>query len=78
MVNQTLEDIYLLEKQLLGLDLNVKHKSTVYSKNSKEVIEAAEILKEHLYHPDLKECYWFIYKSPKNKNISIRVKGPIV
>jgi len=80
MKNQTLSDIYILENQLLELGINAKHKSTVYSKNSEEVIEAAKTLNVHLYHPhpDLKECYWFIYRSPKSKNVSIRVKGPIV
>ena len=80
MKNQTLNDIYILEKQLLGLNVNVKHKSIVYSQNSEEVIEAAKTLGVHLYYPhsDLKEYYWFIYKSPKNKKISIRVKGPTI
>ena len=80
MKNQTLNDIYILEKQLLGLNVNAKHKSTVYSQNSEEVVEAAEILGVYLYHPhsDLKECYWFVYKSPKSKKISIRVKGPTI
>ena len=80
MKNQTLDDIYILEKQLLGLKVNAKHKSTVYSQNSEEVIEAAKVLGAFLHFPDsdLKECYWFIYKSPKNKKISIRVKGPII
>ena len=80
MKNQTLNDVYILEKQLLGLNVNAKHNSTVYSQNSEEVIEAAKILGAHLNHPhsDLKECYWFIYNSPKNKKISIRVKGPTI
>jgi hypothetical protein len=77
-MNQTLADIYFLESQLLNLNMNVKHKSTVYSKTSEEVVEAAEKLGVHLFHPhsDLKECYWFIYKSKANSKISIRVKGP--
>lgn len=80
MKNQTLADIYFLEDQLYELTLNVKHKATLYSKNSEEVIEASKILEAHLYHPhsDSKECYWFIYKSKLNPKISIRVKGPTI
>jgi len=80
MMNQTLADIRFLEKQLDELNMDVKHKATLYSKNSDEVIEASKILKTQLIHPnsDLKECYWFIYKSPINSKISIRVKGPII
>ena len=80
MENQTLADIKLLEDQLLKLGINAKHKSTVYSQSSEEVIEAAKILETFLHHPhpDLKECYWFIYKSKANSKISIRVKGPTI
>ena len=80
MENQTLADIKLLEDQLLKLGINAKHKSTVYSQSSEEVIEAAKTLETFLHHPhpDLKECYWFIYKSKTNPKISIRVKGPTI
>lgn len=79
-MNKTLLEIQLLEEQLSNLDLNVKHKTTLYSTNSDEVIEAAKKLNTHLYHPhgDSKECYWFIYKSKSNPRVSIRVKGPIL
>ena len=79
-MNKTLLEIQLLEEQLSNLDLNVKHKTTLYSNDSNEVIEAARVLDSHLYHPhgDSKECYWFIYKSNKNPKISIRVKGPVL
>jgi hypothetical protein len=79
-MNQTLADIKLLENQLLELKLNAKHKSTVYSKNSEEVIEASKTLGAYLHHPhpDSKECYWFIYKSKTNPKVSIRVKGPTI
>jgi hypothetical protein len=79
-MNKTLENVQLLEKQLTTLELNVKHKSTLYSDNSDEVIEAAKALNTHLYypHPDSKECYWFVYKSKSNPRVSIRVKGPIL
>jgi len=79
-MNQTLADIKLLEGQLLELKLNAKHKSTVYSKNSEEVIEASKTLGAYLHHPhpDSKECYWFIYKSKTNPKVSIRVKGPTI
>jgi hypothetical protein len=77
-MNQTLADIKLLESQLLELGINAKHKSTVYSQNSEEVIEAAKMLDAFLHHPhpDSKECYWFVYKSKENPKVSIRVKGP--
>jgi len=79
-MNQTLSEIYSLEKHLLELKTNVKYKITMYSKTSEEVIEASKELDTHLYHPsaDLKECYWFIYKSKLNPKISIRVKGPLL
>jgi len=79
-MNQTLADIHFLENQLNELVMDVKHKATLYSRSSEEVIEAAKTLNVKLFHPhpDLKECYWFIYKSPKNSKISIRVKGPII
>ena len=79
-MNQTLADIHFLENQLNELVMDVKHKATLYSRNSEEVIEASKVLNVKLFHPhpDLKECYWFIYKSPINSKISIRVKGPII
>ncbi len=79
-MNKTLENIQFLEEQLSKLDMNVKHKSTLYSMDSNEVIEAAKELNTHLYHPhgDSRECYWFVYKSKNKPKISIRVKGPIL
>lgn len=79
-MNQTLADIKLLEGQLLELGINAKHKSTVYSQSSEEVIEASKALGAHLHHPhpDSKECYWFIYKNKSNPKVSIRVKGPTI
>lgn len=79
-MNQTLADIKLLESQLLELGFNAKHKSTIYSQSSEEVVEACETLGAFLHHPhpDSKECYWFIYKSKENPKVSIRVKGPIL
>lgn len=77
-MNQTLADIKLLESQLLELGFNAKHKSTIYSQSSEEVVEACKMLGAYLHypHPDSKECYWFIYKSKENPKVSIRVKGP--
>jgi len=75
-MNETLKNIYFLEKQLNDLSLNVKHKSTLYSNDSNEVIEASKLLDSHLFYPHINDCYWFIYKSKINPKISIRVKGP--
>ena len=76
-MTQTLSDVFLIEQQLNSLDVDVKHKATIYSKFSEEVIDASKELNVKLFHPfpGSKEYYWFIYK---NQNISIRVKGPIV
>lgn len=79
-MNQTLDDIKILENQLLKLKINAKHKSTVYSKNSEEVIEASKTLEVYLHYPctDSKDYYWFIYKNKANPKVSIRVKGPTI
>jgi len=78
-MNQTLSDIFLLEKHLNELDMDAKHEATVYSKNSDEVIEASSKLKTHLFHPSSsKEYYWFDYVSKENPKISIKVKGPTI
>ena len=76
-INQTLSDIYSLEKQLNELPYKVKVKVTLYSKNIEEVIDASKTLNSHLFHPhpDGKNYYWFDYKSKDKKN-SIRVKSP--
>jgi len=77
-MNQTLENIRLLEKILVEAPFRGKHKSTIYSENSEEVVNASIVLDVKVIHPDFegKNYYWFTYKNSSNPRISIRVKGP--
>ena len=77
-MNQTLENIRLLEKILAEAPFKGKHKSTVYSENSEEVVDASIVLNIKVIYPDFegKNYYWFTYRNPINPRISIRVKGP--
>lgn len=77
-MNQTLENIRLLEKILAETPFKGKHKSTVYSENSEEVVDASIVLNIKVIYPDFegKNYYWFTYRNVTNPRISIRVKGP--
>jgi len=77
-MNQTLENIRLLEKILVEAPFKGKHKSTIYSENSEEVVNASIVLDIKVVYPDFegKNYYWFTYRNVANPSISIRVKGP--
>lgn len=77
-MNQTLENIRLLEKILVEVPFKGKHKSTIYSENSEEVVNASIVLDVKMIYPDFdgKNYYWFTYKNSVNSRVSIRVKGP--
>ena len=77
-MNQTLENIRLLEKILVEAPFKGKHKSTIYSENSEEVVDASIVLDVKVIYPDFegKNYYWFTYRNVTNPRISIRVKGP--
>jgi hypothetical protein len=77
-MNQTLNNIRLLEKILVEVPFKGKHKSTVYSENSEEVVNASIVLGAKVIYPNVegKNYYWFTYKNSSNPRISIRVKGP--
>lgn len=78
MENQTLSDIRLLEKTVNELSFSGKHRVTIYSQTSDEVVDASTVLGAHLMYPDPdgENYYWFLYKSVSNPRLSIKVKGP--